>query len=298
MKLLTSSKRNSFNRARSIVAWGGLAQAPFDDYVPTCEHLKEASSLEIEDFKKLNFSLYDLFIKEPFPKEMEIPVLLGKDYSEKPIWMDIAENPHMIVAGSTGSGKTVALHTIIGNLILKRNCDLYLVDPKNFEFYKYSNVNNTKVISSYEETVQLLEEMIESMELTFKLIKMGLNPEFIKPKVIVIDEYGDLSMFDKKKRLYNAICKLAQKCRAAKIHIILATQRPSSKVIDGNIKANFPARLVTKVFSKFDSKIVIDSTGAESLFGRGDSILLNSSNQKTRLKIAYSSVEKNVTLQN
>jgi len=107
-----------------------------------------------------------------------------------------------------------------------------------------------------------------------------------------------LSMFDKKKRLYNAVCKLAQKCRAAKIHIILATQRPSSKVIDGNIKANFPARLVTKVFSKFDSKIIIDSTGAETLFGRGDCIFLNCSNQKTRLKIAYSSVEKNVNLQN
>ena len=238
-------------------------------------------------------------LKDIFHKKNDngsVPILLGKDFYGKEVWMDMEDNPHLLVAGCTGSGKTVALHNIIGNIIANNSANLFLIDPKGTEFSPYLGLANVEVNRTYEEFVNLLDKLILTMENRFNLISRGYPLTSIKPIVLIIDEYGDLSIQDREKSMYRKLCSLAQKCRAAKIHIVLATQRPSAKLLDGNIKANFPARLACKVSSRIDSQVIIDESGAEKLMGKGDSILINSSHSKTRFKIAYSNFEQNKNL--
>lgn len=250
--------------------------------------------MEFINFDKVKMESLSSLMSLSYPSsDMRIPILLGRDYYGLKFWFDLAESPHMIVAGSTGSGKTVALHNIIGNLLKWTNCDISIIDPKVFEFSKYLKYNNIKVYSSYEDALQLLEKNIAYMEGVFNKLNSGTISNEIRPKIIIIDEYAELSLKDKSGSLYKNLCLLAQKCRAAKIHIILSTQRPSSKLIDGNIKANFPARLAFKVPSRIDSKIIIDSDGAENLLGKGDCFIINNSNLKKRLRASLSSLEDN-----
>jgi S-DNA-T family DNA segregation ATPase FtsK/SpoIIIE len=226
------------------------------------------------------------------PAEYGLPVLFGTDSYGQKVWTNLEDNPHLLVAGCTGSGKSVALHNIIANLLNFSNASIFLVDPKSIEFFEYENFKNIQVKYTYEEALNLLDELHSTMETRFLMIKNGWKKDMFNHLVVIIDEYADLSLEDAGKELYNKLCKLAQKCRAAKIHIILATQRPSAKLLDGDIKANFPARLSCKVSSKIDSKIILDSSGAEELKGKGDAILDNCHHHKKRIKIAYTSVDQ------
>lgn len=219
------------------------------------------------------------------PEDCIIPVLLGNDIYGNDIWMDMHQNPHLLVAGCTGSGKSVALHNIIANILKYSEAEIYLVDPKTIEFFKYESIPNVKVIYNYEDTLSLIEKLERTMEYRFEMIKSGMKINDMDPIALIIDEFSDLSLQDNEKLLYKKLCKLAQKCRAAKIHIILSTQRPSAKLLDGNIKANFPARLSCKVSSAIDSKIIIEESGAEKLLGKGDAILKNYQHDKIRLQI-------------
>lgn len=216
---------------------------------------------------------------------------LGKNYTGKDLVFKIPEAPHTLIAGTTGSGKSVLLHNIIFNILINSDAQLYLLDPKMIEFNKFSS-ERIQVHHSYEDALYLVSELIESMETRYKMIRDGISINSICPSVLIIDEFSDLIYQDKDKKLHDSLCKLAQKCRAAKIYIIIATQRPSVDVISGLIKANFPARISCKVANHFDSKVILDESGAENLIGHGDAYIKDIYNNMERFQIAYVSKEE------
>lgn len=237
------------------------------------KYVPDSSSIRIETFFKRKENIYYQDISTA-SRKTRTTCFLGKDYFDNIVKLDIAKCPHLLIGGSSGSGKTVLLNTIIRNL-LETNIKLFLFDPKTIEFNKHENSeSNVNVFYSMDSIISTLEYLISLMESNFSLIrKYGDNS--VSPSVLVIDEYADLYM--KNKNISDLVCKLAQKARSAKIHIILATQRPSVNVISGDIKVNFPARIALKTASSFDSRTIIDEDGAENLFGKGDAILKNDS---------------------
>ena len=212
----------------------------------------------------------------------------------RPMWMDLAQNPHMIVAGTTGSGKSTLLHNIIANLLNYNKVELYLIDPKQIEFSEYydAGIRDTNVYFTYEQAMEILNSAIEVMEFRYELIRTGTPASSLTPIVIMIDEFADLIMQDKGDQFYTVLCRLAQKCRAARIHLILSTQRPSVNIINGTIKANFPARISCRVASHVDSKVVLDSPGAENLLGKGDALVRDNLRFLERFQIAYTNAKE------
>lgn len=236
--------------------------------------------------------LFDYFTNTNVPKG-DIMCLLGQTVNGERMWMDLAQNPHMIVAGTTGSGKSTLLHTIIANLLNYNDVDLFLVDPKNIEFSKYDNkIESIHVSYSYDEAINLLRSAVDLMETRYELMRTGVSAETLKSIVIIIDEFADLIMQDKDDEFYSTLCRLAQKCRAAKINIILSTQRPSVNIINGTIKANFPARISCRVASHVDSKVILDASGAENLLGKGDALVRDNFRFLERFQIAHTSPEE------
>lgn len=228
-----------------------------------------------------------------------LPFLIGETSSGKPLWVDFAKNPHTLIAGTTGSGKSVLLHLLINNALKRDDVDLYLVDPKRgVEFGSYEE-ECTSVSYNYEDTLFMLEHLHKKMEERFeKMKKLKLRsiddmPSAFNKKLVIIDEVSDLMLQDSSKDNPNKgsferlLVSLAQKSRATGIYIVVATQRPSVDVLTGLIKANFPARISCKVNSATDSKVILDSTGAESLLGKGDAILNNSLNGNVRFQVAF-----------
>lgn len=246
--------------------------------------------LEFATFRKSNLNLFDLFTNRNIPRG-DIMCLLGQTVDGKRMWMDLAQNPHMLVAGTTGSGKSTLLHNIIANLYNYNDVELFLVDPKRIEFTEYKDRLDTNVIHTYDESVKLLNGALERMEYRYNSIRTG-NAEKLKPIVIIIDEFADLIMQDVNDEFYSTLCRLAQKCRAAHMHIILATQRPSVNIINGAIKANFPARVACRVASHVDSKVILDTSGAESLLGKGDALIRDNFRYNERFQIAYTSPQE------
>lgn len=240
---------------------------------------------------KLN--LFDYFSNRNLP-DGELICLLGKTVDGQKVWMDLSKNPHMIVSGTTGSGKSTLLHNIIANLINYNKAQIYLMDPKNIEFYEYDKhiKYNMNISYSYNDSYFVLESLLCLMEQRHSMLRDGFLKSSFPPVVVIIDEFADLIMQDKNNMFYNALLKLSQKCRSAKIHIILSTQRPSVNIINGSIKANFPARIACKVTNHIDSKIIIDSCGAENLLGNGDALLKDNSRTLERFQIAYTSAKE------
>jgi S-DNA-T family DNA segregation ATPase FtsK/SpoIIIE len=221
-----------------------------------------------------------------------INCLLGQTVDGQKMWMDLTKNPHMIIAGTTGSGKSTLLHTIIANLFQYNDVELYLADPKQIEFSKYEATCNIPVCYTYADTIQLLKNLLQTMESRYDLIRVGKPVSEMKHIVVIIDEFADLIMQDKDNEFMTLICRLAQKCRAARIHIILTTQRPSTNIINGTIKANFPARIACRVASHIDSKVVLDATGAENLLGKGDALIRDGFRYLERFQVAYTTAEE------
>lgn len=241
---------------------------------PTLQIIADQGIVRMECISPTNHkvNLFDLGTNILWPSG-KLPCLLGETYMGEPLWMDLAEMPHLLVAGTTNSGKSTLLHTLIANL-LTQNVSLHLMDPKNIEFFKYSNgIKNIQVAFEYEQCLDMLTELCVEMETRYQGIRSTASNYHLPYHVLIIDEFADLIMQDFDHAFQTALCKLAQKSRSAGIHIVLATQRPSATIINGAIKANFPARISCKVASGIDSRIILDTNGAEKLCGNGDAIL-------------------------
>lgn len=250
--------------------------------------------------------LYKLLSNEKVPDGYIVPLLLGETDDGKKFWTDLNKHPHTLIAGSTGSGKSVLLHNIICNLIIMselkmRDPIIYLVDPKGCEFPVYGNDFHHSIAgieTTYFGTISLLESLVEEMNYRFDVMRqVGINSIeerlLFSPIVLIVDEVNDLMLQDRshrgsdKGRFQKLVIQLAQKSRAAGIYLIMATQRPSTDVLTGTIKANFPARIACRVATQTDSRVILDHNGAENLLGRGDALLSNMEHDSVRLQVAY-----------
>lgn len=255
---------------------------------PSVQVLREQGLVRVEFAlpREKPLMLLDLFTNECVPNG-DLICLLGQRVDGQKVWMDLLQNPHMLVAGTTGSGKSTLLHNIIANVYNYNDANLILMDPKRIEFPQYANMKNTQVYHTYDLAVEVINNMIELMEDRYNKIRTGWNPSDLKPTLVIIDEFADLIMQDKGDAFYMGLCRLAQKCRAARISIVLSTQRPSVNIINGAIKANFPARIACKVASHVDSKVILDGSGAEDLLGKGDAFLRDNFRHMERFQVAY-----------
>ncbi|MGQ9499630.1 MAG: DNA translocase FtsK [Dissulfurimicrobium sp.] len=217
-----------------------------------------------------------------------LPLALGKDIVGKPVVTDLARMPHLLIAGATGTGKSVGLNAMICSLLYRHHPDrlrFLMVDPKRIELSLYDGIPHLlhPVVSEPKEATKALRWVVMEMERRYKLLEEakarnldGYNKTSDEPLpylVVIIDELADLMMVSSKE-VESAIARLAQMARAAGIHLLVATQRPSVDVLTGLIKANFPARISFKVSSKVDSRTILDVTGAERLLGMGDMLFL------------------------
>lgn len=251
-------------------------------------HKEGVLRLEFVNPREKRLDLFDYFTNSEVPNG-DLMCLLGQAVDGSKVWMDLAQNPHMIISGTTGSGKSTLLHNIIGNLFNYNKVNLFLVDPKNIEFTEYNKKikYDISVSYTYHDAIFILDTLLELMENRYTMLQNGTSKDEFPSVVLIIDEFADLIMQDSNKEFYNKLCRLAQKCRAAKIHIILSTQRPSVNVINGTIKANFPARISCRVASHVDSKIILDSVGAENLMGNGDALIKDNFRNLERFQVAY-----------
>lgn len=247
---------------------------------------------------------HDLYKSASKPKGL-LPFLFGETDDGNLLWTDISQNPHMLVAGSTGSGKSVFLHNLIANAARIPNTVLMLSDPKSVEFAAYRTAELKSFIpviaNSYDATVKMLEGLVKEMEARYSnLLRLGLQSieQMRSPFdkiVVIIDEVADLILSDgRTHRFEELVVKLAQKSRAAGIYLVLATQRPSVDVLTGLIKANFEARLSCRVSSRVDSGVILDHPGAEHLVGRGDAIFKNRQHDSVRLQVAFVKPEETI----
>tara|TARA_A100001011_G_scaffold394262_1_gene486206 strand:+ start:3033 stop:4058 length:1026 start_codon:yes stop_codon:yes gene_type:complete len=225
-----------------------------------------------------------LDIYSNFKKDQLAPIAIGRDNSGDGFYVDLNTVPNLLVGGTTGSGKSMLLHSFVLSLLATR-AKIYLVDPKMVEFGLYEGLSGIQSISnSVEETEAVINEVRDIMEKRFDLLKRnncrniseynnfsGKSP--LKPVVIIVDEWADIVL--QKRDIQKPLCFLAQKGRAAGISIILATQRPSSSVISGLVKANFPGRIAMKVASAIDSRVILDKKGAEDLTDIGTGLYLD-----------------------
>lgn len=252
--------------------------------------------------------------------DFELPIALGKTITNEVFMVDLAKMPHLLVAGATGQGKSVGLNAIITSLLYKKHpaeLKFVMVDPKKVEFSIYSPIENhflariadeeeeEPIITDVQKVVATLKSLCQEMDTRYDLLKKArarnvkeyntkfknrqLNPEnghrFMPYIVVVIDEFGDLIM-TAGKEIELPIARIAQLARAVGIHMIIATQRPTTNIITGTIKANFPARMAFKVSSMIDSRTILDRPGANQLIGRGDMLFLSGS-EPTRVQCAF-----------
>jgi len=258
--------------------------------------------IELPKVTRENVFLREIIADKNFrKKEIKLPIALGKSISGEPITSDLSSMPHLLIAGTTGSGKSVCINTIILSLIYKHTpeiCKFILIDPKMLELSTYEGIPHLlcPVITEAKKAASVLGWVVKEMESRYKLMTKvsvrnidGYNEKHkIKMPyiVVIVDEMSDL-MLVAGKEIENYIQKLSQMARAAGIHIIMATQRPSVDVITGTIKANFPTRISFQVTSKIDSRTILGEQGAEQLLGKGDMLYMSSANRITRIHAPY-----------
>ncbi|MGC9022107.1 MAG: DNA translocase FtsK, partial [Dissulfurimicrobium sp.] len=217
-----------------------------------------------------------------------LPLALGEDIIGKPVVTDLARMPHLLIAGATGTGKSVGLNAMICSMLYRHRPEklrFLMVDPKRIELSLYDGIPHLlhPVVSEPKDATRALRWVVMEMERRYKLLEEAqarnldsynkIADELLPYLVVIIDELADLMMVSSKE-VESAIARLAQMARAAGIHLLIATQRPSVDVLTGLIKANFPARISFKVSSKVDSRTILDVIGAERLLGMGDMLFL------------------------
>jgi S-DNA-T family DNA segregation ATPase FtsK/SpoIIIE len=228
----------------------------------------------------------------------KIPLTIGRRINGLPLTIDLLDLPHLLVAGTTGSGKSILLHNIINNLLKLPNVTMALIDPKRVEFSYYNKISKlfAPTAKDVNSSIELLDKLIVEMERRFEILeKNGCRSisEYkgeMKYIVLIIDELADL-MMSSEFLAQDKICRLAQKSRACGIHLIAATQRPSAYVVTGLIKANFPVKISCQVNSAIDSRVVLDRNGAEKLTGKGDAIIDGGKYKFERFKGSFISEE-------
>jgi S-DNA-T family DNA segregation ATPase FtsK/SpoIIIE len=258
--------------------------------------------IELPNNIRENVYLSEILSNADFKKkEVKLPIALGKNISGKPVVGDLASMPHLLIAGTTGSGKSVCINTIILSLLYRHTpdkCKFILIDPKMLELSTYEGIPHLlcPVITEAKKAASVLGWVVKEMESRYRLMTKegvrnidGYNTKHKLPMpyiVVVVDEMSDL-MLVAGKEIENYIQKLSQMARAAGIHIIMATQRPSVDVITGTIKANFPTRISFQVTSKIDSRTILGEQGAEQLLGKGDMLYMSSANRIVRIHAPF-----------
>ena len=283
---------------------------------------KGTIGIEVPNAKPQMVSMESVINSRKFQEtDYELPMALGKTITNEVFMVDLAKMPHLLVAGATGQGKSVGLNAIITSLLYKKHpaeLKFVMVDPKKVEFSVYNPIVNhflaqvegnegteEPIITDVNKVIQTLKSLCVEMDTRYDLLKKArarnvkeynqkfkdrqLNPEnghkFMPYIVVIIDEFGDLIM-TAGKEIELPIARIAQLARAVGIHMIIATQRPTTNIITGTIKANFPARMAFKVASSIDSKTILDRTGANQLIGKGDMLFL-SGNDPVRVQCAF-----------
>ena len=304
---------------------------------------KNVVGIEIPNQKREDVFLSELFKKEKFVSDQKnLMLAIGKDINGLPVFANLEDMPHLLIAGTTGSGKSVGINVMIVSILFRlspEDCKFILIDPKMLELSVYQGIPHliTPVVTNPKKAITALKWVVKEMENRYQKMSMlgvrnisnynsrileaqaksekiyrkvpvGINPETGEPKiekvevelkkmpfiVVVVDEMADLMMVAGKE-IEHTIQRLSQMARAAGIHLIMATQRPSVDVITGTIKANFPTRISFQVSSKFDSRTILGSEGAEKLLGKGDMLLMTAGGKTTRIHgpfISDNEVEK------
>ena len=270
---------------------------------------KGTIGIEVPNAKPNIVSMFSILNSRKFQEStMELPIALGKTITNEVYMVDLAKIPHLLVAGATGQGKSVGLNAIITSLLYKKHPNelkIVLADPKKVEFSVYSPIakpfmaaveenEDEPIITDVQKVVKTLKGLCVLMDERYDLLKAArvrnireynqkflrheLNPEegheYMPYIVVIIDEFGDL-ILTAGKEVEMPITRIAQLARAVGIHMIIATQRPTTSIITGNIKANFPGRIAFRVGAMMDSRIILDRPGAQQLVGRGDMLYLN-----------------------
>ena len=280
---------------------------------------KGTVGIEVPNKNKQIVSFKEVVQTDKFQNaKMDLPIVLGKTISNEVFVADLAKMPHLLIAGATGQGKSVGINTILMSLLYKKHpsqVKLVMIDPKKVELFPYSYLDkhflgflpneDETIVTDTKKVIATLNSLTAEMDERYELLKQArarnikeynakfvarkLNPKdghrFLPFIVLVIDEFADLIM-TAGKEIELPIARLAQLARAIGIHLIIATQRPSVKIITGMIKANFPARIAFKVTSQIDSRTILDSKGAEQLIGKGD-MLLSVGSDIIRLQCAF-----------
>ncbi len=283
---------------------------------------KGTIGIEVPNAKASIVSMESILNSRKFQETtMELPLALGKTITNDVFMVDLAKIPHLLVAGATGQGKSVGLNAIITSLLYKKHPNelkFVLVDPKKVEFSIYAPIVNhfmaqipddsgdeEAIITDVTKVIRTLNSLCKLMDHRYDLLKMAgarnikeYNQKFVNRQlrltdghdfmpyiVVIIDEFGDLIM-TAGKEIELPIARIAQLARAVGIHMVIATQRPTTKIITGNIKANFPGRIAFKVSARIDSMTILDRTGANQLIGRGD-MLYSAGSDPVRVQCAF-----------
>ena len=258
---------------------------------------KGTIGIEVPNAKPATVSMRSILDSKKFQEStMELPCAVGKTITNEVFMFDLAKAPHLLVAGATGQGKSVGLNAIITSLLYKKHpaeLKIVLVDPKKVEFSVYASIENhflakipddeaDPIITDVTKVVRTLNSLCKEMDTRYDLLKMAQARNII---VVVIDEFGDLIM-TAGKEVELPIARIAQLARAVGIHMIIATQRPTTNIITGTIKANFPSRIAFRVGAMIDSRTILDRPGAQQLVGRGDMLYLNGG-EPVRVQCAF-----------
>ena len=267
---------------------------------------KSTIGIEIPNKVRENVALKEIISSKEFNnKDIKIPITLGKSISGFPIVGDLVSMPHLLIAGTTGSGKSVCINTLILSILYRHkpdDCKLIMIDPKMLELSIYQGIPHllTPVITQPKKATTALKWVVKEMEKRYREMTeigvrniSGFNDKASSESrkkmpyiVVIVDEMADLMMIAGKE-IENYIQRLAQMARAAGIHIVMATQRPSVDVITGTIKANFPTRISFQVTSKIDSRTILGEQGAELLLGNGDMLFMSSASRIIRIHGPY-----------
>lgn len=281
---------------------------------------KGTIGIEVPNAKQNIVSMESILNSKRFQETtMDLPIAIGKTITNEVFMVDLAKIPHLLVAGATGQGKSVGLNTIITSLLYKKHPNelkFVLIDPKKVEFSMYAPIanhfmakvpddNEEPIITDVTKVIRTLNSLCKLMDTRYDMLKLAgarnikeYNKKYVNHQlrltdgheympyiVVVIDEFGDLIM-TAGKEIEMPIARIAQLARAVGIHMVIATQRPTTSIITGNIKANFPGRMAFRVSAMIDSRTILDKPGANQLIGRGDLLFLNG-NEPVRVQCAF-----------